>query len=179
MKSSISNLQSIVLISVLSVILLLDVVSSLHNGYYTQIADAKKGRHESKDTTDSAVSSLAQQQPLIPGAIQLSAEEQHSGYRWINTTNGVINPTMNFNVGTAKTIQLQNPTDSKHQLLIDDPNGNQLATSGDIVSGSSSQLSFKPSMTGIFGYHCIHHPTTMKGIIHVHEKHMDLYVWFK
>jgi hypothetical protein len=39
------------------------MVSSLYNGYYIQIADAKKGRHESKDTTtDSAILSVAQQQ---------------------------------------------------------------------------------------------------------------------
>ena len=169
MKSSPFNLQTIVLISVLSVILLYGVVSNLYSGHHIQIAEAKKVRHESKDTTDLAVSSLTQQQQqqLIPGAIQLSAVEEHSGYRWVNTTNGVINPTMSFNVGTAKTIQLQNPTDSKHQLVVDDANGNQLAKSGDIVSGSPSQLSFEPSMTGIFGYHCIYHPTTMRGIINV------------
>ena len=170
MKSSISRLQTVVLISVLSAVLLFGMVSSLYNGYHIQIADAKNGRHGSKDTTtESAISSVAQQQqqPLIPGAIQLSAKEARSGYIWTDTTNGVINPTMNFNVGTAKTIQLQNPTDSKHQLVVDDPNGNQLATSGDIASGSSSQLSFKPVTAGVFGYHCIYHPTTMKGIIQV------------
>ena len=74
---------------------------------------------------------------------------------------------MNFKIGNTKIMQLKNPTDDKHQLVVDDPNGNQLATSGDILSGSSSQLSFKPSMTGTFGYHCIYHPTIMKGIIHV------------
>jgi hypothetical protein len=47
MKSSISSLQTVVLISVLSVILLFGMVSSLYNGYYIQIADAEKGRHES------------------------------------------------------------------------------------------------------------------------------------
>ncbi|HET7389523.1 MAG TPA: hypothetical protein VFJ51_01775, partial [Nitrososphaeraceae archaeon] len=72
-----------------------------------------------------------------------------------------------FNVGTSKTIQLQNPTDAIHQLVIYDPNGNQLATSGNIASGSSSQLSFKPGTTGVLEYHCLYHPTTMKGIIHV------------
>jgi plastocyanin len=74
---------------------------------------------------------------------------------------------MNFNVGTSKTIQLQNPTDAIHQLVIDDPNGNQLATSGNIASGSSSQLSFKPGTTGVLEYHCLYHPITMKGIIQV------------
>jgi len=176
MKSSISNLQTIVLLSVLSGILQFGLVSNLYNGYHTQIVDARKGAHQdvssnggNKDSTNSASSQTQQQQqqPSIPGTIQLSAKELTSGYRWINTTSGVINPTMNFKVGNTKTMQLKNPTDDKHQLVVDDPNGNQLATSGDILSGSSSQLSFKPSMTGTFGYHCIYHPTTMKGIIHV------------
>jgi hypothetical protein len=175
MKSSSPNLQTIVLLSVLSGILLFGLVSSLYNGYHTQIVDAKGGSryngHSSGENKDSANSALSQtqqqQQSSIPGAIQLSAKELPSGYRWIDTTNGVINPTMNFNVGTAKTIQLKNPSDDVHQLVVDNPKGNQLATSGDIAPGSSSQLSFKPDTTGIFGYHCIYHPTTMKGIIHV------------
>lgn len=178
MKSSISSLQTIVLISVLSAAMLFGVVSSSYTGYHTQIADAKKSSNGSKDTTpdntldttNSAASSQIQQQlppPPIAGAIQLSAKELPSGYRWVNTANGVINPTMNFNVGTSKTIQLQNPTDAIHQLVIDDPNGNQLATSGNIASGSSSQLLFKPGTTGLLEYHCLYHPTTMEGIIHV------------
>ena len=185
MKRSVFNLQTIVLASVvLSAAVLFGLVFSLQHGYYTQMADAKKTRHHNVsssaskdttpdntlDTTNSAASSpqiQQQQQPPIPGAIQLSAPELPSGYRWVNTANGVINPTMNFNVGTSKTIQLQNPTDAVHQLVIDDPNGNQLTTSGDIAAGSSSQLSFNPGMTGIFGYHCIYHPATMKGTIQV------------
>jgi hypothetical protein len=172
MKSSMSNLQIVVLVSVLSGILLFGVVSSLYNGHHTQVVDAKINRSSgsgSKDTADLVASSQTQQQqqPSIPGTIQLSAKELPSGYRWIDTTNGAINPTMNFNVGSAKTIQLKNPSDDVHQLVVDNPKGNQLATSGDIAPGSSSQLSFKPDTTGIFGYHCIYHPTTMKGLIHV------------
>ncbi|MGC2429309.1 MAG: hypothetical protein WA421_19920 [Nitrososphaeraceae archaeon] len=175
MKSS-SNLQTIVLLSVLSGILLFGLVPSLYNGYHTQIVDATKVRHYKEsgsggnnDSTNSASSQTQQQQqqPSITNAVQLSAKELPSGYRWIDTTNGAINPTMNFNVGTAKTIQLKNPTDDTHQLVVDGPSGNQLATSGDIQSGSSSHLSFKPGMTGTFEYHCIYHPATMKGIIHV------------
>ena len=67
---------------------------------------------------------------------------------------------------TAQTIQIQNPTQTLHQLIIDF-NGKQIATSGDIPSGGSGQVSFKPSMAGTFGYHCLYHPTTMKGIIQV------------
>lgn len=86
---------------------------------------------------------------------------------WVNTTNGAINPTLNFKANSNQTIQIQNPTGFKHQLIID-LNGKQLATSGDLHSGSSGQVSFKPNMTGAFGYHCLYHPTTMKGIIQVH-----------
>lgn len=154
MKNPMSKLHVIVLVSVLSGILLFGVVSSLYNGHHTQVVNAEKDRTQ-------------QQQASNPGTIQLSAKELPSGYRWIDTTNGVINPTMTFNVGTAKTIQLKNPSDDVHQFVVDNPKGNQLATSGDIAPGSSSQLSFKPDTAGIFGYHCTYHPTTMKGIIHV------------
>ena len=74
---------------------------------------------------------------------------------------------MNFKTNTKQTIQIQNPTDFKHQFIIDQ-NGKQLATSGDIAPGSSGQVSFEPTMTGTFGYHCLYHPTTMKGVILVH-----------
>jgi hypothetical protein len=53
MKSSISNVQTIVQESVVSAALLFCVVLSLY-GYHTQIADAKKSQHNgstSKDTT--------------------------------------------------------------------------------------------------------------------------------
>jgi plastocyanin len=68
-------------------------------------------------------------------------------------------------VNTNKTIQIQNPTDTKHHLIID-VNGKQL-TNGDIASGNSGLLSFKPGETGAFQYHCLSHPTTKKGIIQV------------
>ena len=94
----------------------------------SQIADAEKSLYQSQDSTVSSPAQQQQQQPSTPGAIHLSVEEQHSGYRWINAISGVINPTVSFNVGTARTIQLQNPKDSKHQLVIDDPNGNYYIT---------------------------------------------------
>jgi plastocyanin len=49
-----------------------------------------------------------------------------------------------------------------------DYSSKQIATSGDITPGSSSQVSVKPNMPGTFGYHCLYHPDTMKGIIQVH-----------
>jgi plastocyanin len=88
-------------------------------------------------------------------------------FTWINPTDGVINPTLNFKVNTNDVIQIQNPTQTLHQLIIDS-NGKQIATSGDITPGNSGQVSVKPDMTGTFGYHCLYHPDTMKGIIQVH-----------
>jgi hypothetical protein len=108
-------------------------------------------------------------QGIVKNAIQLSAKLDNSvnpPFRWVNPTSGVINPTLNFKANTNQTIQIQNPTDFKHQFIIDQ-NGKQLATSGDIAAGSSGQVSFKPNMIGTFGYHCLYHPTTMKGIIQV------------
>ena len=105
-------------------------------------------------------------QGTVTNAIQLSAKLVGSDMRWVNSTNGAINPTLNFKANTNQTIKIQNPTDTKHQLIID-LNGKQLATSGDIAPGSSGQVSFKPNMIGTFGYHCLYHPTTMKGVIQV------------
>ncbi len=108
-------------------------------------------------------------QGIVKNAIQLSAKLDNSvnpPFRWVNPTSEVINPTLNFKANTNQTIQIQNPTDFKHQFIIDQ-NGKQLATSGDIAAGSSGQVSFKPNMIGTFGYHCLYHPTTMKGIIQV------------
>jgi len=108
-------------------------------------------------------------QGISKNAFQLSAKLDTSvnpPFKWVNTTNGAINPTLNFKANTNEVIQIQNPTDFKHQLIIDF-NGKQIATSGDIASGSSGQVSFKPNLIGTFGYHCLYHPTTMKGIIQV------------
>ncbi|HYT45733.1 MAG TPA: hypothetical protein VEP90_25635 [Methylomirabilota bacterium] len=52
-------------------------------------------------------------------AIQLSAKGMTGSYTWINTTNGTVNPTLNFKANTNQTIKIQNPTDTKHQLIID------------------------------------------------------------
>ena len=105
-------------------------------------------------------------QGTVSNAIQLSAKLVGSDFKWVNSTNGAISPTLNFRVNTNHIIKIQNPTDTKHQLIID-LNGKQLATSGDIAPGSSGQVSFKPNMIGTFGYHCLYHPDTMKGIIQV------------
>jgi hypothetical protein len=116
------------------------------------------------------VSCEAAGQGIGKNVFQLSAKLDNSvnpPFRWVNTTGGVINPTLNFKVNTDDTIHIQNPTQTLHQLIIDF-NGKQIATSGDITPDSSGQVSLKPNMVGTFGYHCLYHPDTMKGIIQVH-----------
>lgn len=61
-------------------------------------------------------------QGIDKNAIQLSVKLDNSvnpPFRWINTTNGVTNPTLNFKTNVMQTIQIQNPTDFKHQFIID------------------------------------------------------------
>ena len=116
-----------------------------------------------------ATNSEAAGQGISESIFQISAKLDNSvnpPFRWVNTTDGVINPTLNFKVNTNDVIHIQNPTQTLHQLIIDF-NGKQIATSGDITPGSSGQVSVKPNMAGTFGYHCLYHPDTMKGIIQV------------
>src|SRR5581483_7481151 len=80
--------------------------------------------------------------------IKMSAKEVNGIYRW--STDAGINPTLTLVANANNTIQIQNPTDEKHELVIDS-NGTELASSGDILAGNSGQLMFKPTMTGTFG----------------------------
>lgn len=96
--------------------------------------------------------------------IKMSAKEVDEVYRW--STDDEINPTIKLTANANNVIQIQNPTDEKHELVIESDD-TELATSGDIAPDSSGQLTFKPAMTGTFEYHCEYHPETMKGTIEV------------
>ena len=85
-------------------------------------------------------------------------------YKWTNATNGLENPELNLKANVNNIIQIQNPTNTKHELVIDSQ-GKEVATSGDIAPGASGQASFRPNGTGLFSYHCEYHPDTMKGTI--------------
>src|ERR687897_1074381 len=99
--------------------------------------------------------------------IQLDVtEQQEEVYRWSNDS-GAINPTLKFIVNTDNIVQIQNPTDEEHKMIVESQPGNELATSGDIEPNSSGELSFRPNMTGTFQYHCEYHPSTIRGMIEV------------
>ena len=100
-------------------------------------------------------------------ALQLSANEKkgllNRIYTWANKEG--TNPILNFKQNADNVVQLKNPTDSVHQLVITSA-GKQVASSGDIKPGKSGELSFANANQGeTLEYHCLYHPNTMKGTI--------------
>ena len=102
--------------------------------------------------------------------INLSTKEVSDGvYNWINASNSAQNPTIKVFANTNNILNIQNPTDTKHQLIID-TGADNLPSSGDILPDSIGHVSFNPNMTGTFTYHCPYHPYTMKGIIKIDKE---------
>jgi plastocyanin len=126
-------------------------ISSYANRYHLQIASAIKDKNATTSTN----------------TIQLSTKEVKPGvYNWIDTGKGAYNPTLKVFANASNIIKIQNPTDTKHELIID-TGADVLPSSDDINPNGSAQLSFKPTMTGTFTYHCAYHPFTMKGTVQV------------
>ena len=95
--------------------------------------------------------------------LQLNANEKKGVYTWVNKEG--MNPILNFRLNTDNVVQIKNPTDSKHQLVITSE-GKEVAFSGDIQPGKSGEPTFaKLSQGETLEYHCLYHPTTMNGTI--------------
>jgi plastocyanin len=168
---------TVVAASILSAILVFVAVSNWHGSSIgiAPVAEGKKsdsstvstastGKTQTLGTTAAAASSSSSSSS---NTIQLSTKEESSGvYRWIGSSGGTINPTLKVSANTANIIKIQNPTDTKHELIID-TGADVLPSSDDINPDSSGQLSFKPTMTGTFTYHCAYHPFTMRGTVQV------------
>jgi plastocyanin len=155
--------SSLVSASLLSVILAFGMAFNWQgNSIQTiPIAEAKHISSSDKSHTSHTTAAASSASNII----QLSAKEQTEGlYRWVSS-NGTINPTLKASANTVNLIKIQNPTDTKHELIIDTTN--EHSSSGDINPNSSGQLSFKPTTTGTFTYHCAYHPQTMKGTVQV------------
>lgn len=162
--------------SILSAILVFGVVSNWHgNSEIGPIAEGKKGDSSTvrtastgkTQTLGTTAAAAASSSSSSSSTIQLSTKEESAGvYRWIGVNTGTINPTLKVSANKDSIIKIQNPTDTKHELIID-TGADVLPSSDDIKPDSSGQLSFKPIMTGTFTYHCAYHPFTMKGTIQV------------
>jgi Cupredoxin-like domain len=136
-------------------------VNSYSNLYHLQTASA------TKDKNIPASGSISSSSSATTNTIQLSAKEVKSGiYNWIDVRNGAPNPTLKVFANTQNIIKIQNPTDTKHELIVDTA-ADVLPSSDDINPNSSGQLSFSPTTAGTFTYHCAYHPFTMKGTIQI------------
>ncbi|HEX5977641.1 MAG TPA: hypothetical protein VFY68_10210 [Nitrososphaeraceae archaeon] len=100
--------------------------------------------------------------------IQLSVIEQQEVYRWSDNS-GSTNPTLKLIVNANNIVQIQNPTDEEHEMIIESQSGSELATSGDIEPNSTGSLLFRPNMTETLQYYCEYHPTTMKGLVEISD----------
>jgi plastocyanin len=141
-----------IIVSAIAVTLLIGVASSAFLNY-THVASAS--------TTTSTTSS-----PSSANPIQLSAKEVNQTYRWADAKAGTINPPLTVKAGATNTIDVKNPTDTEHNLIIES-NGKEVASSGDIKPASSGSAKFSPQTGATYSYHCEYHPTTMKGTIQV------------
>jgi Cupredoxin-like domain len=163
MKRSILNLQTIVLASsvvVLSATVLFGMmISNNLFGYPLQIATGAQGSNALKATTATTTTNGT--------TIQLTAKEVSNGvYRWIDAINGAANPKLKVFENANNIIRIQNPTDTKHQLIID-TGADELPASGVVAANGNGQLSFNPNMPGTFTYHCAFHPFMMQGTIQI------------
>ena len=127
----------------------------------------KKGpiAYESMATDNSGgnKSTMVSNKNTSTNTLQLNANEKKGVYTWVNKEG--TNPILNFRLNADNVVQLKNPTDSKHQLVITSE-GKEVASSGDIQPGKSGELTFaKLSQGETLEYHCLYHPTTMKGTI--------------
>jgi hypothetical protein len=95
--------NAVITSTLISVSLLFGVLFYLY-GYDFQLAAGVKG----KSTTSAN------------DAIKLSAKEVKNGvYNWVDNTTGKSNPTLTVFANSNNTIAIQNPTDTKHELIID------------------------------------------------------------
>jgi hypothetical protein len=140
-----------VIMSTLISAALLSVVLFHPYGYNFQLAAGIKGK-----------STASMNDP-----IKLSAKEVKSGvYNWVDNTTGKSNPTLTVFANSNNMISIQNPTDTKHELIVD-TGADMLPSSNDVAPHGTGQLVFNSNTTGTFTYHCAYHPFTMKGTIHV------------
>src|SRR5919197_6610238 len=174
MKKTITLQALVVSASILSAVVVFSIVFNWYGNSVQIAAEAKTGSSSSSKThtLGTAAAASAATSSSSTNTIQLSVKEESAGvYRWISGSSsggggGAINPTLKVSPNTNNIIKIQNPTDTKHELIID-TGADVLPSSDDINPNSSGQLSFKPTMTGTFTYHCAYHPFTMKGTIQV------------
>jgi plastocyanin len=139
------------------------MIAGYHSHLFTQSIYA------SKSTSDETTDTASVRESAANGdnsSIVMNALELNNGtYRWENASHG-INPTLHLVAGTDYNIKINNPTDSKHELIIG-TNGTEIAGSKSVKAGKNTEFVFNSNSSGVLEYHCEYHPDTMKGIIEI------------
>jgi hypothetical protein len=155
-KKTITIIATAIIVAIVS----FSITSSSISSSVTMVL-AQQADNTTTTTTTTPTTTIT----LTENVVQVNATEINEVYRW--QINGQINPDLRLLANTAYTFTLQNPTDTKHELIIADSQGKELATSGEIQPGSSGILNFKTNTTSsgdgnMLGYHCEYHPDLMK-----------------
>ncbi len=97
--------------------------------------------------------------------IEMSVEgNDEESYRWFSDDE--LNPTLEMVAGNETTIEIDNPTDEEHNLVIE-MDGEVVEESGDIAADGTGELTVTPEEEGTLDYYCEYHPDTMVGTIEV------------
>lgn len=118
---------------------------------------------DNNDTATSNANSLTGKNTII-----LNPSEVNGTYRWVNNSGG-INPTLDITMGNEYQININNPTDEEHELIIENTENSKVGSSEEIEPGKNTEFKFKTEETGELNYYCEYHPETMKGIIKIIE----------
>ena len=104
--------------------------------------------------------------------INLSTKEVSDGvYNWINASNSAQNPTIKVFANTNNILNIQNPTDTKHKLIIDTGADNIYHHLEIYCPTIQGHLSFNPNMTwDIHLSLCISPIYHEKGIIEIDKE---------
>lgn len=126
----------------------------------TQIMGQDDGNGDAKVQSENSVQDN--------NTIILEPSEINGTYRWVNSS-GVINPTLDITKSNAYEFKINNPTDEKHELIIETDNKSKVGGSESIKAGKNTEFQFKAVQTGELNYYCEYHPESMRGIIKVTE----------
>ena len=146
-----------VLVASLALIAGLLVISHVSS---TQVLAQEDGNNETKLTNTTVATGN--------NTILLNPQETNETYRWVNSSGG-INPTLGIAKGSEYLIKIKNPTDTKHELIIEDAKHSEIAKSKEIQPGKNTEYKFSTEKTGQLNYYCEYHPETMRGIIKIIE----------
>ena len=123
------------------------------------------------------------QQQHQQSPIQLTGKLIDNIYRWVDSSNDSINPTLNITAGVDNQITVKSLKDDpeEHEIIIEgitsDRDKEELVKSDEVQGGSSDTIVFNPEDLQeedknyqSIEYYCEYHPDTMKGKIKLATK---------